>query len=181
MNLAGEERLDTVVRVLPASSAARAVVAGRALFGTEVSKKVSRYLVNIGFGTNVMSNTHTKINQALNRALRHVNEVAARIAESEFPDRVEAIDRLSQMMATLVDIQSALYVVEPDLEYHYDSAREATKFMMEIAKLVEQAVEFETADKFAEARKALEKARDLEPPPLTYEELTRRIDSLNKD
>ena len=70
---------------------------------------------------------------------------------------------------------------DSSLEYHFESDREPTAAMKTIAELVEAADSHLESGKRAEAIAVLQSACDLEPPPLVYEMLEKRLYDLKRD
>lgn len=120
------------------------------------------------------------VSQLLNRALRAANDLAVRIASEGALEaqKLELLGRVTSALELLTSVQGALAQLDPDSEFHYDSSRPATGFMLEVKQLIAQAEALAARGSSAEAVACFERARDLEPPPLTYELITKRLQNL---
>jgi hypothetical protein len=122
--------------------------------------------------------TYVSINRLLNRSLRTLNELAVEVGKSTLEDRKSAIAQIAVAIDEVENVRETVCAQEPDLDYHYDNNRAPTKFMLEIAAFVQESHALEQAGKVDMAIKKLEDARALEPPALTHEMLTKRIEQL---
>jgi hypothetical protein len=121
-----------------------------------------------------------EINRLVNRGLRVLNEVAVKVAASRLADRKLALNESTEAVTHLTALQRLIVREDPSLEYHYDPKREPTIFMKKIGSLVDEAEALLRAGKTDDAACVLRRARDLEPPPLTYEMLSKKLESLGK-
>jgi hypothetical protein len=121
-----------------------------------------------------------EINRAVNRALRALNEVAVSIGSSSLSDRNVALGEITEALAHVDKLQALLYSFDPSLEYHYEPNRPPTRTMKEISDLVEAGERHAQAGNVTAAIEAFERARDLEPPPLPYEMIEKRLSSLRR-
>ncbi len=119
-----------------------------------------------------------EINREINRALRAANQVAVDVASSPLRDRNAALHEITQALAHIDTLQRMVVAEDPSLEYHFEPNREPTSAMKKISSLVETADNLIRDGKRAEAAEALQRARDLEPPPLVYEMIERRLEEL---
>ncbi len=119
-----------------------------------------------------------QINKLSNRALRELNGLAVKIGQAHDADKESGLRLITQAVANVMKFQELLYRRFPEFEFHYDPDRPPTKFMRDVAEGTKLA---ETLAARGEADKAIsqyESVRSLEPPPLTYDLLTKRIKQL---
>jgi hypothetical protein len=117
-----------------------------------------------------------ELNRRLNRAARVVNLAAVSVAEVAVTKALTK--KLVETLAEINDAQLALFQSNPELEYHFDPARAPTAFMREV-----QGLEREAEAAFAQgngplARQKFDEALGLEPPPLAYEAIEKRLRQL---
>lgn len=126
-----------------------------------------------------MSNLE-ELNRAVNRALRALNGIAVSVTSSSLPDRNAALQEITQALAHVDALQRLIVVSNPDLEYHHDPNRPPSPLMRTIADLVEAAENDRQQGNVSAAEVALKRALAMEPPPLAYEMIEKRLDSLEK-
>jgi hypothetical protein len=118
------------------------------------------------------------VNRLLNRSLRTLNELAVAIGKSSLNDSAAAIRRIVAAIEEVAAVQTMVYEQSPDLLYHYEENRPPTRFMREIASLITQAGELESAGMTGAAIEKLSAAIAMEPPALTHEMLTKKLKHL---
>ena len=121
-----------------------------------------------------------QLNREINRALRATNRVALDVASSTLHDRQAALNEITQALAHIDALQRILIAQDASLEYHFDPDREPTAAMETIAGLVEAADKHLQSGRRTEAIAVLQSACDLEPPPLVYEMLEKRLNELKR-
>lgn len=141
---------------------------------------VLRILAEKGTATLTMKSLED-LNREINRALRAANRVAVDVASSSLQDRKAALHEITQALAHIDKLQRMIVAQDPDLEYHFDPDKEPTPTMKSIADLVEAADRHIAEGRQAEAVEILQRACDLEPPPLVYEMIEKRLKGLNAE
>lgn len=119
-----------------------------------------------------------QLNRELNRALRVTNRVVVDVAASSLRDRTAAVQDLTQALVHLENVYRMIVAEDPSLEYHFDPDREPSATMRTIASLVKEADTYTSNGNITEAVKLLEQARDMEPPPLVYEIVEKKLKAL---
>ena len=119
-----------------------------------------------------------KINKAINRSLRILNGIAVTVASSSQLDRDAALREITEALARINALQRLVVTCDPALEYHYDPNRPPSPTMKAIGDLVEAAETHVQQGNFAAAEELLRRAQDMEPPPLAYEMIEKRLNSL---
>ncbi len=119
-----------------------------------------------------------ELNRAVNRALRALNALALRTASSALPDRDAGLREITQALAHVDSLQRLIVAADPGLEYHHDPNRPPSRIMREIANVVEEAEKQVRAGNVARAMEMLQRAQSMEPPPLAYESIEKRLMSL---
>ena len=118
------------------------------------------------------------LNRAVNRALRELNAVAVGVASAPLGDRKGALAQITQALAHVDALQRSIYTADPSLEYHYDPNRPPTESMNKVADLVDAAEAQVAKGDVRGALETLHHALQLEPPPLAYETIEKRLKSL---
>lgn len=121
-----------------------------------------------------------ELNRAVNRALRVLNSIAVDVASSSLTERNVALDEITQALVHVDKLQRLVFASDPSLEYHFDASRAPTPAMKEVSDLVEAAERYMQQGNVAAACDALERACDLEPPPLAYEMIEKRLIGLRR-
>jgi hypothetical protein len=116
----------------------------------------------------------------VNRALRLLDEIAGTVIRSNLQERDAATKASVNSLDSMMRLQEFLVSEFPDLDYHYDSNKPPTLFMTAITQLIVEADSYEKKGKIADAIRVLEIASSLEPPPLPYEVLSKRLLALRK-
>jgi hypothetical protein len=106
--------------------------------------------------------------------------VAVGLPSSSLQDRESALEEVSQALVHLDALQRIIVAQDPSLEYHFDPQRARTPAMKTIAEHVQAAEEFIQSGRLGEAVASLEHARDLEPPPLVYEMIEKRLGEIKR-
>lgn len=119
-----------------------------------------------------------EINRAINRSLRMLNGIAVSLTVSSLSDRKAALQEITQALAHLDALQRLVVAAAPTLEYHYDPNRAPSPTMKAIADLVETAEAHVRQGNMPAAEDALRRAQEMEPPPLAYEMIEKRLTSL---
>jgi hypothetical protein len=127
-----------------------------------------------------MMKTLDEINRSINRALRAANQVAVEVAASPLNNRAAAIQEITQALAHIDALQRMLVADDPSLEYHFDPGRGPTPAMTRVRDLVECAEKHVEAGQLNAAAEALQRACDLEPPPLVYETIAKRLEEVKR-
>ena len=127
-----------------------------------------------------MSNLE-ELNRAVNRALRALNGIAVSVASSSLPDRTVALQEITQALAHVDSLQRLIVVSDPGLEYHYDPNRPPSRIMRTINDLVEAAEHHIRQGDVSAAQEILQRVQEMEPPPLPYEAIEKRLKSLRKN
>ena len=122
--------------------------------------------------------TLSDLNRALNRALRVTNRVAVDEAASSLRDLAAAVKEITQALEHLENLYRFIVAEDPNLEYHFDPDRAPSETMKAIANLVKEADTCTNDGKPTEAVKLLQQARDMEPPPLVYEIIEKKLKAL---
>lgn len=121
-----------------------------------------------------------ELGRLLSRALRAANDVAVILPVSPLLERKAALDAVVEAVVQLTKAQDLLVKQEPSLEYHYDPTRPPSQLMKMVAELRKQAESNLAQGKIADAAQLLQQAREMEPPPLTYESITKQLDALRE-
>lgn len=87
------------------------------------------------------------------------------------PEIIGAIERVHNLQRLIVSIA-------PDLEYHSDPAKPPTPAMKRLAAILDKAETHIHSRDVGAAQEALKSALALEPPPLAYEQIEKRLKSL---
>jgi len=119
-----------------------------------------------------------ELNRSVNRVLRALNSLAVSVASSSLADRSSALDEVTQALEHVNELQRRIVASDPTLEYHHDPHRPPTKAMKAIADLVEEAEQLAKKGDAKAAEEALKRACAMEPPPLAYEMIEKRIRTL---
>lgn len=122
--------------------------------------------------------TLEELNREINYALRVTNQVAVDVAASSLRERRAALNEITEALVHLDALQRILVADDPSLEYHFDPDRKATPAMKRIAELVESADRLVESEQFSEAAAMLQSACDLQPPPLVYETIAKRLEDV---
>jgi hypothetical protein len=119
-----------------------------------------------------------ELNRSVNRALRELNKIAVCVASSSIERRNEATRAITQALAHLDSLQQCIISSAPDLEFHYDPNREPSRLMRVITDLAEVAESHVQQGNTKAATEAFLQLMDMEPPPLIYEMIEKRLASL---
>lgn len=119
-----------------------------------------------------------KLNRSVNRSLRELNGIAVAVSSSLWTDRKAALHEVIQALAHLDAVQRLIYTSDPKLEYHFDPNRPPTHAMTMLAQLVDKAEDQARNGDVPGAKQALQRALELEPPPLAYETIEKRLNEL---
>lgn len=119
-----------------------------------------------------------ELNRAINRTLRALNGIAIRAPLSGLKDSKAALREITEAVAHLDALQRMVVASDEGLEYHFDPRRPPTRSMKEIADLVESAEDHVRRGKILAAEDMLRRAQEKEPPPLVYEAIAKRLDSI---
>jgi hypothetical protein len=119
-----------------------------------------------------------QLNRAINRSLRILNGIAVSVSSSSLPDRDRALHEITQALAHVDALQRFVVASDPALEYHYDPNRPPSPTMKALADLVETAEAHVRQGNVSAAEEALRRAQEMEPPPLAYEMIAKRLASL---
>jgi Flp pilus assembly protein TadD len=122
-------------------------------------------------------NNLDELNKAINRALRLLNGIAVNVP-SVAPKNDAALAEIVGAVERMYNLQRLVVALRPDLEYHSDPAKPPTRVMKDLAELLEEAETHIRAGNLAAADEVLKRACDLEPPPLAYEQIEKRLRSL---
>lgn len=122
--------------------------------------------------------TLADLNRLVNRSHRALNEVALRAVECTLADRQTAMDHLTNAMESLMRFQRCITKQDPSLEYHHDPQRAPTEFMRSIAGTVARADSALAVGDVSAAAGLLKDALDMEPPPLAYEIISKKLGAL---
>lgn len=123
----------------------------------------------------------TDLNRALNRALRMTNLVAVDVAASSFRERAAAVTEVTQALVHLENLYRLIIAEDPSLEYHFDPDRKPSATMRAIIKMVKKADTYTADGNIPEATKLLQQVRDMEPPPLVYEIIEKKLKALGAE
>lgn len=122
--------------------------------------------------------TLTDLNRLVNRGHRSLNEIALRITECPLADQQSAMEHLTGAMESLMRFQQCITKQAPGLEYHHDPGRAPTDFMRSVAETVVRADSALAAGKVDVAAGLLKEALEMEPPPLAYETISKKLRAL---
>ncbi len=121
-----------------------------------------------------------ELNRKLNRAARFANLAAVTVANGGSPVSKAITAKLVDVLAEIKTVQQSLVRGNPELEYHFDAQRPATRFMRQVQQLHADAeAAFASGDRDLALRK-LDEALTLEPPPLAYEVLEKRRNEISR-
>lgn len=121
------------------------------------------------------------LNRAVNRALRALNGIAVRVASLSLPEHSAALQEITQALAHIDALQRLIVAADPDLEYHYDPNRPPSRIMKTITDLVEAAEHHIRRGDVSAAEEILQRVQEMEPPPLPYEAIEKRLKSLREN
>jgi hypothetical protein len=119
-----------------------------------------------------------RINRAVCRSLRELNDIAVRVSSSSWANRKGALNEVAEALVHLNAMQRLIYTDHPNLEYHFDSERPATDAMKALERVLDEAEKHIKTGNVSLAVRSLEQALGMEPPPLTYESIQKRLKSL---
>jgi len=120
------------------------------------------------------------INRHFNKCERTLYDLARILVNSELEPTRENIKAVVEAVEILVKLQQKLFVLRPDLEYHYDGEREPTGYMLEIRAYITKAHQSEEIGDLEQAAAFIRKALAMEPPSLTHEILTKRLREISR-
>ncbi len=95
------------------------------------------------------------------------------------PASKRATEKLVEALTAISDAQKSLFASNPELEFHFDPGREPTAFMREIERLGREADSALAKGDRQLAQRKLTEALALEPPPLAYEVIEKRLRALS--
>lgn len=121
-----------------------------------------------------------RLNRDVNRALRELNGIAVAVSSATLANRKGALHEAAEALVHLDNLQRLIYASDPTLEYHYDPDRPATDAMAALARVVDEAEKQIKDGDISLAVKTLQLALEMEPPPLAYESIQKRLQSLVK-
>ena len=122
-----------------------------------------------------------ELNRSLNRSLRTLNNAANTFAKSSLADRMIAVDEIAQALELIMGVQKRVIREDPNLEYHHDPKRAPTDFMRKVESAMQSADAALQAGDEASARKWFARALSMEPPPLAYEVIAKRLSAFEGD
>lgn len=115
-------------------------------------------------------------NRLLNRAERVVDELAQELATLPFNAKEQSLRRLAEALELLGKVKKTIIQHDPSLEYHFNDEMPATKYMSEIHSYVAEADRLMESKDFESAISLLKEALKMEPPPIIYEALVKKLD-----
>ena len=125
-----------------------------------------------------MMTNFDELNRSVNRVLRELNKIAVCVASSSIERRNEATHAITLALAHMDSLQRYIILSAPDLEYHYDPDREPSRLMRVMADLAETAESYVQQGNTKAATEAFLQLMNMEPPPLIYEMIEKRLASL---
>jgi hypothetical protein len=96
------------------------------------------------------------------------------------PDRNLALGEITEALTHVDKLQSLVFAADPELEYHHDPNRAPSRIMKEVAALVEAAERHLAEGNAAAAERTFQRACEMEPSPLAYETIEKRLNALRK-
>lgn len=122
-----------------------------------------------------------EVNRALNRSLRSLSDAANSVSRSNLESRMEAVDEIARALELVMQVQQRVFRQDSSLEYHHDPQRPPTEFMRKIASAVEASESALRDGKKDTAKEWLEQALAMEPSPLAYESIAKRLSLIERE
>ena len=119
------------------------------------------------------------LNRRINHVLRLLNGIAVSVPSLlRKNDSDVALRELVEAIEHVHNLQRMIVGIEPGLEYHSDPAKAPTAAMKKLADILRSAETHIRAGNTQAAEEAFKAALELEPPPLAYEQIEKRLNSL---
>jgi hypothetical protein len=94
---------------------------------------------------------------------------------------MEAVDEIARALELLMQVQQRVFRQDSSLEYHHDPQRSPTEFMKKISSAVEASESALRDGKKEAAKEWLERALAMEPSPLAYEAISKKLEKIKRE